>query len=227
MVTFWARHNSGVRSMGVRRFFGYWLCAFAVGLAAASADGAAQGSSEQNPDWPCEQALVAEVSAAVVWDGPSIDALGQNWRDDPDVLALVELITEPQATEAQAQQAVDAFQSRMKPADKDRMLTLAFAGVLETLNHDRSRLISGINRYSRDQARRAQALGEELDEMIGLEQDTSESARQRLEALKKRLELEQRIFDEREQTIPYLCLRPVSVEQRLGFLARALAAYLD
>ncbi|MFZ0789753.1 MAG: hypothetical protein WAM94_09035, partial [Chromatiaceae bacterium] len=124
--------------MGVGRYFGYWLRAFAVGLAAASADGAAQDSANQDPDWPCEQALVPQVSAAVVWDGPSIDALPQNWRDDPDVRGLVELITAPQATEAQAQQAVDAFAAGLPPGDKDRMLTLAFAGVLETLNQDRS-----------------------------------------------------------------------------------------
>jgi len=213
--------------MGVSRLFGYWVGAFAVGLAAASADAAAQGALEQDPDWPCEQALVPQVSAAVVWDGPPVDGLQGDWHAEPGVRALVEGVTRPQASEAEAQQAIDVFAAGLAPGDKDRMLTLAFAGVLETLNQDRGSLISGIKRYSRDQARRAQALGGELDELVRLEQDTSESARQELEALKKRLELEQRIFDEREQTIPYLCLRPVSVEQRLGFLARALAAYLD
>lgn len=217
----------GVREMGVPRFLGCMLGVCAMGLAVVSGDGAAQGSTEQDPDWPCEQALVPQVAAAVVWDGPPVDGLQRDWHAEPGVRALVEGITRPQASEAQAQQAIDVFAAGLPPGDKDRMLTLAFAGVLETLNQDRGTLISGIKRYSRDQARRAQALGGELDEMVRLEQDTSDSGREQLEALKKRLELEQRIFDEREQTIPYLCLRPVAVEQRLGFLARALAAYLD
>lgn len=203
------------------------ICASALWLAAVPLAGAAGDETGQDPDWPCEQALVPEVAAAVVWDGSAIDTADRSWRDDPAVLALVERITPPQVTEPQAQQAVEAFVSGLAPGDKDRTLTLAFAGVLETLNQDRRHLISGIKRYSRDQARRAEALGAELDEMVRLEQDGSESGRQRLDALKKRLELEQRIFDEREKTLPYLCQRPVEVEQRLGFLARALAAYLD
>jgi hypothetical protein len=213
--------------MSIRRYFGYWLYASVIGLAGASAAATAEGAAQEDPDWPCEQALVPEVSAAVVWDGPPADAFPQDWRHDPGVLALVERITQIQANEAQAQQAVQAFASALEPGDKDRMLTLAFAGVLETLNHDRRTLISGIKRYSRDQTRRAEALGKELDAMVRLEQDASESGQQQIDALKKRLELEQRIFDEREKTIPYLCMRPVSVEQRLGFLARTLAGYLD
>ncbi len=203
------------------------ICASALWLASVPLAGAAGDESGQDPDWPCEQALVPEVAAAVVWDGPPIDTVDQAWRGDPAVLALVERITPPQVTEAQAQQAVEAFVSGLVPADKDRALTVAFAGVLSTLNQDRRHLISGIKRYSRDQARRAESLGAELDEMVRLEQDASELGRQRLDALKRRLELEQRIFDEREKTMPFLCQRPVEVEQRLGFLARTLAAYLD
>lgn len=227
MTSFRDGYVKGVRKMGARLFLRRWLHVCAMGLAAVCADGAAQGSTEQDPDWPCEQALVPEVAAAVVWDGPPVEGLQRDWRQEPDVRALVERITRPQAGEAQAQEAIDAFAAGLAPGDKDRKLTLAFAGVLETLNQDRGTLISGIKRYSRDQARRAEALGGELDAMVRLEQDTSDSGREQLEALKKRLELEQRIFDERERTIPYLCLRPVAVEQRLGFLARALAAYLD
>ena len=36
-------------------------------------------------DWPCEQALVPEVSAAVVWDGPSIEGLADTVIPVPSV----------------------------------------------------------------------------------------------------------------------------------------------
>jgi hypothetical protein len=189
--------------------------------------GAPVGAQEAapDPDWPCDQVLVPQVAAAVVWDGPAItDA---NWRAVPAVAELVGRITPSTVTSAQAESAIASFADAAAPADKDRMLTLAFAGVLEVLNSDRQILIDGIKRYSRDQARRAQALGAELDRMVRLEQDPAASAAQERDDLKRRLVLEERAFDEREKTFPFLCTRPVAVEQRLGFLARTLAGHLD
>lgn len=183
--------------------------------------------ADKNPDWPCEQALVPEISAAVVWDGPPVEKLRHAWRDVPAVAALVAQVSSPGFSEEGAKAAIAAFAASEKGGDKDRMLTLLFAGVLETLNADRRTLINGIERYSRDQARRAEDLGNQLDQMVRLEQDPSPAAQQQMRDLKRRLELEQRVFDERERSINYLCLRPVAVEQRLGFLARTIAEHLD
>ena len=188
---------------------------------------ATNGMGPSDAYWPCEQVLVPEVSAAVIWDGPAIDEAKDTWRSLPRVAEVVERIASPQASAETAQAAIASFASELEPADKDRMLTALFAGVLEVMNQDRSKLIDGIERYSRDQQRRAEALGEKLDEMVRLEQDDSEAARQALDELMKALELGQRVFDERERFIQYLCARPIVVEQRLGFLARTIAGYLD
>jgi hypothetical protein len=198
-----------------------------VGTVAESAPKETLETEGRNSDWPCEQALVSEVSAAVVWDGPSVEGLQKRWQDVPAVGALVKEVSSPNVSEEGAKTAIASFATSLKPAEKDHMLTLAFAGVLDQLNADRAMLIDGIKRYSRDQARRAEALGDELDEMVRLEKDPSPGVGQQLAELKKRLDLEQRIFDEREKSIRYLCLRPVAVEQRLGFLARTIAAHLD
>lgn len=207
--------------MKVIRYLGHAVGALVLGLSAG------QGAAGPDTDWPCEQALVPEVAAAAVWDGPAVDGIGSAWRDDPAVAALVQRVVGPRVSETEAEQAIEAFAAGLDTGSKDRMLTLAFAGVLDTLNRDRETLISGIMRYSRDQQRRAEALGKELDEMVRLEEDRSESAASQLAALSQRLELEQRMFDEREKTIPYLCTRPIAVEQRIGVLARTLAGYLD
>ena len=210
----------------------FYLSAYSavVALALGSTQVCAEedpASQEQDPDWPCEQILVPEVSAAVVWDGPSVDKLTENWRDLPEVEALVRRITDRNAVPQQSDAQIAEFAAAQPPAEKDKMLTLLFAGVLETLNADRSHLISGIKRYSRDQERRADALGQQLSEIVALEGDSSEEGAQRLEELNRTVVLEQRAFDEREKSISYLCTRPVVVEQRLGVLARTIAGYLD
>lgn len=110
--------------------------------------------------------------------------------------------------------------------EKDHLLTLVFAGVLDELNHDRARLIDGIKRYSRDQARRAEAIGKALDELTRLEQDAAPESQAKAEGMRKDLQMQERIFDERERSVRYLCLRPVAVEERLGVLARVIASHL-
>lgn len=186
-----------------------------------------QSASAESNDWPCQQILVPQVSAAVVWDGPSVGTETSDWHDDPRVATLVAAITTPLSTEAAAASAIAAFAAGLSPEEKDRVLTLAFAGVIETLNRDRAKLVEGIKRYSRDQSRRAEAIGAELDAMVRLEKDPSDAAAARLAELTEQMEIEQRVFDERERSIEYLCMRPVAVEQRLGFLARRIAEHLD
>lgn len=202
------------------------VLAVAVGSKQVCAEGGMAGQ-EQDPDWPCEQILVPEVSAAVVWDGPAVDELTENWRDVREVAALVERIADRSAVPQQSDAQIADFAAAQPPSDKDRMLTMLFAGVLETLNADRGHLISGIKRYSRDQERRAQALDRHLSEMVELERDSTDKSAKRLEELRRTIDIEQRAFDEREKSIVYLCTRPVAVEQRLGVLARTIAGYLD
>jgi hypothetical protein len=200
------------------------LYSLAVAFLMLAAGLSAQAAEGQNADWPCQQGLVPDISPAVVWDGPSVEGLV--WRDQPEVAVLVERIIPSQTTIESAEQQVASFAAALPRQDKDRMLTLLFAGVLEALNQDRSRLINGIQRYSRDQARRAEEIGKQLDELVGLERATSEDAASKAQALRARLELQERVFDERERSIRFLCLRPVAVEERLGALARMIAGHL-
>lgn len=178
--------------------------------------------------WPCEQALVLEVPAAVVWDGPSVDGLQGQWKSDPGISALVQRLTARDTDPTAYEPLIEAYTTAIQPpAERDRRLTLLFAGVLEVLNADRSKLNAGILRYSRDQQRRAEVLDKDLTEMVRLESDGSDEARRRLEALSQRIELEQRIFDDREKSLTFLCARPRVVEQRIGDLARTIATHLE
>lgn len=205
-------------------------CSAVFAVAVVSKQVRAEGappSQDPDPDWPCEQVLVPEVSAAVVWDGPEVDRMTENWRDLPEVATLVQRLTDRDAVPQQSDAQIADFAAAQPSSEKDRMLSLLFAGVLETLNEDRGYLISGIKRYSRDQQRRARVLDKHLSEMVELERESTDIAAQRLEELRRTIEIEQRVFDDREKSITYLCTRPVAVEQRLGVLARTIAGYLD
>src|SRR5262245_153646 len=65
--------------------FAIVVCSFAALLSPLRAD-------PRYPDWPCTQPKVPELSAAAMWDGPSIDDVGTTWQDDVKVRDLVGLI---------------------------------------------------------------------------------------------------------------------------------------
>lgn len=181
----------------------------------------------EDADWPCEQALVSEVSAASVWDGPSVDGLSEQWRSDPDVAPLVQRLISRGVEQAESESLIEVFAGAQPSADRDRRLTLLFSGVLDVLNADRNRLNDGILRYARDQERRARILDDRLAALVRLEAEGSEATGQSLDEQRKRFEIEQRVFDDRERSIPFLCTRPRVVEQRIGELARSIAAQLE
>ena len=153
--------------------------------------------------------------------------MSEQWQSDAEVSALVERLVARGADPAASEALIEAFAGAQPPGERDRRLTLLFAGVLQRLNADRSMLNDGILRYSRDQERRARVLDAHLAELVELESDPSPDAAKRLADLQEQLLMEQRIFDDREKTIPFLCTRPRAVEQRIGELARGIAAWLE
>lgn len=183
--------------------------------------------ADELTNWPCEQAFVAEVPAAVVWAGPEIAGLEQSWEKDQAVEVLVRQLVSPEYEIEMADKHIAGFAEKQRPEVKDRKLTLLFAGVISQLNIQRQKALNGIIRYANGQAERANQLSEELDEMVRLQEDGSPEAQQRLAIMQNEMEIKQRMFDERESFIQHLCTRPRLVEEKLGVLARTIAYYLD
>ncbi|MET0009475.1 MAG: hypothetical protein ABW109_16565 [Candidatus Thiodiazotropha sp. 6PLUC4] len=184
-------------------------------------------AEEKNPDWPCEQAYVSDVPAAVVWAGPSIDGMEKLWQHDKQIESLVLRFVSADYVVDDADREIAAFADQQIPEEKDNKLTLLFAGVIESLNVKRKKELDGITRYAQGQAERANRLSEELDEMVRLQDDPSPDAQARFILMQNEMEIKQRMFDERETFIQYLCTRPRVVEEKLGSLARTIAYYLD
>jgi hypothetical protein len=192
----------------------------AVGLAAAA-------QAEPAGDWPCAQALVPAVSAAVVWAGPPIDGLESAWRRAPDIAALVARLTDQRVGNDEAEAAVAAFAKPLSAADRPARLTLLFAGVLDAANARRGEMIAGIRKLTRQQLELARQLDDGLTELRRLEGGSTLMADAAAAELRDKLAWGQRLFDDREKSLVYLCEVPVTVEERLGVLARAIAQHLD
>jgi hypothetical protein len=204
------------------------LCLSVAVLAAIGVAGEARSADPDNPDWPCIQRKVPEISAGMVWAGPAVSEVDRSWREDEDRLRLVKELAARRLPLEGAYLRIDDYAAGLGPK-KNEALSLLFTGLLQTINVERSEIIVGIERY----ARRQKALAEHVQSLVSemnllLNKDPlEESEHARALELEEQLIWETRIFDEREQSLTYVCESPVLLEQRLFALARHLMRHLE
>ena len=186
--------------------------------------GARLAGAAEDADWPCVQRKVPEISAGMVWAGPPIgDADRAAWREDP---AIAELARRLAARGLPAEAAIAEF-AAAAGADKDRALTLLFAGILDTINGERADILAGIERYAKRQRALAEKLELQAAELDALPVDGSAEQQARRAELAEMQTWDTRIFEDRERSLSYVCEQPVRLEQRVFALARTILAHLD
>jgi hypothetical protein len=194
------------------------VAAAALGVAWS---GGARAADPRYPDWPCAQAKVPELSVAAVWDGPSIDAVGEAWKDDAKVRNLVALLAARRTPLDDAKKAAADFVGE-GGGDKTEKAKLLFAGLFESLNQQRSEVMDGIERIARKEKELAETVRADRAGLSEL-QDAQNPDQQKIEELTNRLQWGTRIFEERRKTIRYVCEVPIVIERRLFALGRAIA----
>jgi hypothetical protein len=85
-----------------------------------------------------------------VWAGPSIDDVGNAWEDDATIKELVARLAARRTPLDDAQKAISDVITGTD-AERQKKAKLIFAGLFETLNHERGEVMQGIERYFRRQ----------------------------------------------------------------------------
>ncbi len=230
-----------------------------IPLCAALAAGFAAGAAAANPqggkdaDWPCAQPRTPTISAAAIWAGPDVAKAGA-WEDDAEATELARTLASRRTPMSAVDGLLDAFAAKAG-ADKDVRLTRVFAGMLELINGERDRVISGIVRYAQGQQRLADRVRKDGEAVADAQeaaggppdaspppaqpqqsqpQETGPKEARSQEAktgapppkasadAETRLEWDKRIFDERSQSLTYVCETPTLLEQRAFEIARRI-----
>lgn len=177
------------------------------------------------PDWPCVQPKVPELSAAAMWNGPSIADVGNKWQDDPKIKDLVELIAARRTSLEAAQKAIGEFLVGT-PAEKEQKAKEVFAGLFDTLGGQRRELMDGIERVSRKEVDLAAKIKSDVARLREL-QDKPDTDQTEIKSLASEIEWSTRIFEDRRKTIRYVCEVPTTIEQRIFALARTIQQNLN
>jgi hypothetical protein len=201
-----------------------WSVAMAVAIELALR-GMALAADPRFPDWPCNQVKVPEISVAAVWAGPSIDDVGNAWEDDAAIRELVARLAARRTPLDDAQKAISDLVTGAE-AERQKKAKLIFAGLFKTLNHERSEVMQGIERYFRKQKEFSDQIRSRILQLREL-QNRPDPDQSRIDELTNRVEWDTRIFEERRKTMNFVCEVPVLIEQRLFALSRSIQQSLE
>lgn len=194
------------------------MLALTAGLALALAGGRANAQPQADPDWPCQQILVPELSGGQMWSGPSLDGLPPAPNEEKFWAVVRKLIDKDVPIET-AGGEVDIFLASA-PGERQQMVGMLFVASLDEINHARSKMIDGLKRYGRNQRALAKQVSEENRALQQL-QGTGGAADQ-VAQLQAARDWDTRLFTDRQKTGRNLCDQPVQLEQRAFAIARLL-----
>src|SRR5580700_2891806 len=200
------------------------LIALTVTFESASVVAADPRADSPERNWPCHQILVGRLSLAAVWSGPSIEGLA--WRDDQAVADIVARLAARRTPLDDAERAIEDFAQSLG-ASKAKKLVSVFAGLFETLNDERTQVIEGLLRFGAKQKELAGKIRAENASREGPGKEPPHASGQDVETVAGDLEWDLRVFDERRQSLTYVCETPALIEQRLFALARVIQGSLE
>ena len=202
-----------------------WQIAIGTLFLVAASTEACFAADPRYPDWPCTQAKVPEISLTAVWAGPPLDDIKDKWRDDAKVSALVPKLAARRTSLEDAQKAITEFVAG-SAADKATAGKLLFTGLFDTLNAQRSSVLSGLERITRKQRAAAEKIQADAVAMQAM-QSASPPDQTKIEELGNQLVWQTRIFDDRQRVAKFVCEVPTAIDQRLFALSRVIQQEME
>lgn len=193
-----------------------------IALAMMIPAGAALADEGADPDWPCQQRLVPQIAAAQLWPGP-LPPESTAMTAPPELSELGRSVMSPAITDAQASKILADYQAHLKNAKKFKQeAPTVFLIALTEANAQRQHQINGIKKFTQGQFALSRKLADDVGELDKLTQGQPAKEGTPGMEVENRVHLEQKVFEDREKQVQFLCEAPSEGEQRLGVVAHVL-----
>ncbi|MBV9249746.1 MAG: hypothetical protein JO227_10945 [Acetobacteraceae bacterium] len=189
-------------------------------LLCAAPGAVAAPPGQRDPDWPCQQIKVPELSLAGVWSGPGFDPQQIDWKQDSDVADLVQRVAPRREPINQAESLIHDFAQRAGEQRQTKLLAV-LSGIFSELSGERDSVIAGLDRFGRRQKELAAQIRQDNDKLHALQTDSTSDANA-VERMTEQVKWEAEVFQDRRQALSYACDVPAKIEQRLYGLAQAI-----
>jgi len=208
------------------RPLGAVLLAGLLALADAACFAAPAPRRGGDADWPCQQRLMPVIGSGALWSGPPLDSVG-DWRGEPTVAGLVGRIAPRNVSTEAGVAAIGTFADELPPAaDRPRLMTLVFAGLLDETNRERTEIIARLKDLGRRQHELADIASRAGEALRGIPADATGDDAARRTDLEQRFAFVTQAFENTQRTMRYACEAPVRLEARLGRYAQAVKSRL-
>ncbi|MDX8532987.1 hypothetical protein RFM41_14250 [Mesorhizobium sp. VK25A] len=194
-------------------------------VVAVLATGTNAGAATADPDWPCVQRKVPQLSLGQVWNGPDLPPSAKDWSDDASVSALVEDVAARRLPLGDAQKKIRDFAASLPAEQLAPKMAMVMQGMFDHMDAERSHVISGISRYAHRQLEMAADLRKQASDVDAL-RAKPDADPDEVERRTDQLNFATRIFTERAQSLTYVCDVPTIIEQRLYQLAKTVSETL-
>jgi hypothetical protein len=174
-------------------------------------------AASPDPDWPCIQRRQPQLSIAQVWAGPIPDEATLALAATSEIQALAQVLALRRTPMEEVETQVAAFAASH---DAQAMIAL-FAATFDHINAARDRVMAGITRYAHHQEGLDAQIEEMRHEFAALETAQVKDF-DRMDALERDLDWATRIFQDRQQSLTYVCEAPVILEQRAFAVGRVV-----
>jgi hypothetical protein len=178
-----------------------------------------------DPDWPCQQRLVPELTAATFWSGPPLPA-NADWHANTKIADEVAAVAPRDVPIDDAVAQIGHFAAALQPDERKTLLPLLFLGLVDDTNRQRSEVIDRIKELARRQRSLGDVVAKATQDVEAIPSDAQGDDAQRRADLVQHRDFLIRTFEETQRTMRYACEVPVELEGRAGSFARALEAGL-
>lgn len=183
--------------------------------------GPAFSAGSPDPDWPCIQRRMPELSVAQVWTGPLPDESTADLAKQADIQKLAQVISLRRTT----MDDVEKLAADFAQTASEQELVALFEASFDHIQKARDRVMAGITRYAHKQA----ALEVQIEEMRNRFATLMAEESKDFDAIDKTeidLEWSIRIFKDRQQALTFVCDTPVILEKRAFSIGRIIAGHL-
>ena len=163
-----------------------------------------------------------EDTAATYWATPL--PADTNWRDNDRIVAFVQAVAPRDTPVDQAAEAIRKFRAATPAQDRDQTMALAFIGVVDATNEERSGVISRIKALNERQSKIAAMATKASSEVEAIPQDATGADADKRQDAETHRDFLTRTFNDVRKTMRYACEIPSEIDARLGQIAKLMQA---
>ena len=177
---------------------------------------------EKNPDWPCIQVLLEELSWGSIWTGPPLDERTTKWKENEELRLLAIKIMDRKTKE---EDGITELKKFMKKNNSPEDLTFVFHALFDKTNEIWKNRTQKLKNFGKKQRLTSEKIARKLEKSKIL-LENPEANKEEITRLEQEKLWDIRKFEDRRMQSDYLCEQPRFYEKRLGVYSKIISEKL-